>query len=169
MTNEPQNKPRMRRSVRILLIASLALNLIVIGLIGGAVLGQGGKGGRPHMSLDGPGSPIVRALSREDRRAMGKSIREAYRSQAKDRSADEGRYQALVSALAADPYDSEAVVQTRQVLDKTNWDRRQIAHDIWMKNVDAMSVEQRQAYAERIQGVLKDHKRGPKKGVNEDQ
>lgn len=169
MTDEAQNKPRMRRSVRILLIVSLALNLVIIGLVGGAFLGHGGKDKRSHMSFDGPGSPIVRALSREDRRAMGRSIREAYRAQVSDRGADTARYQALVSALAADPYDPEAVKLAREMLDEANWGRRQIAHDIWLKNVDAMSIEQRQDYADRIREALKNHKRGPKKGSMKDQ
>lgn len=169
MMDDTQNKPPMRRSVRILLILSLALNLIVVGSVGGAVLGHGGKDKRAHMSHDGPGSPIVRALTREDRRSMGRSIRKAYRSQVKDSAADTLRYQALVSALAADPYDPSAVKLAHQELDEANWGRRQIAQKIWLENVDAMSVEQRQDYAERIQEVLTNHKRGPKKGSMNDQ
>lgn len=169
MTDDTQNKPPMRRSVRILLILSLALNLIVIGLVGGAVLGHGGKDKRSHMSHNGPGSPIVRALSREDRRSMGRSIREAYRSQVKDRAADALRYQALVSALAADPYDPEAVKMARQALDEESRDRRQIAQDIWLKNVDAMGVDRRQDYADRMQEVLENQKHRPKKRAKQGQ
>lgn len=168
MSDETQNRRNMRLSVRILLIASLGLNLIVVGLIGGAILRHGDKGRPPHMSAEGPGSPIVRALAKDERREIGKSIRSAHRAHRPDRDVDKAGYNVLVVALAADPYDPDAVRRAREGLDSAHGDRRQIALGIWFNYVDAMSLEQRKDYAARLEEVLKDHKWDRKKAPRQD-
>ncbi|SHJ71584.1 Heavy-metal resistance [Shimia gijangensis] len=166
MSDEATKKPRMRRSVRILLIVSLALNLIIIGLVLGAALSHGGKGRGPDAYSDGPQSPIALALSWEERRDVGKKIRAAHRKHASDRKVEKIRYETLISALNGDPYDPDAVSMAREALDQASWDRRQIAYDIWVTHVGKMSVEQRQDYAERLREVLNERRsrrdRGPK-------
>lgn len=158
MTEQNPKKSGMRRSVRFLLIGSLAFNLVIIGLVAGVAMRHGGKGHAPRFS-EGPGSPIVRALAPRDRRDMGMNLRKAYRSGELGLRNERKYYDALVQALVADPYDSEALRKARENLDVRQIDRRKIAVNIWLERVDKMSPEQRQAYGERLLEVLEKPKR----------
>lgn len=165
MTEEPPKKAGMRRSVRILLVLSLALNLIVAGLIVGAVLSHGGKERHSSRPMDGPGSPIARALSWEDRREVGKNIRKAHRDLSADRKADQRLYAAFLAALRADPFVPEEMRLARDALDQASRARRQIATDIWAAHVEGMTVKERQDYATSLEKVLENrrHHGGKKK------
>ena len=72
---------RAGRWTRWALIISLALNLIVIGAVVGTVLRHGSEGHRDaHGDKHGhdmAGGPLTQALSREDRRAIGREMRRA--------------------------------------------------------------------------------------------
>ena len=82
--------------LRLLLIGSLGLNLLVFGVVGGATIGHF-WGGERRTGPDHVGSPYARALDPQDRRALGKAIRQAYRAAEIDR--ERGLEMGLASAI----------------------------------------------------------------------
>lgn len=150
VTEKPKNG---RRGRRILLIASLALNVVVVCVAIGAFVGIRNHDG-PSMEAGRFSAVYVRALEHEDRRAIGKHIRKAYRADRSDRQADRDRVVQMVAVLKADPLDATALRNVRQALDESAQRRRMVAFDVWLGYVEKMTNEQRTAYADRMQNVL---------------
>ena len=68
MTESPPEtqKPKSPLWVRLLLIGSLGLNLLVLGVVGGAAYNnlRDGDGDKTRISVDGP-NPFLRAMTRD--------------------------------------------------------------------------------------------------------
>jgi uncharacterized membrane protein len=110
------NGTKPRRMMRILLVGSLAVNVLLIGLmVGAAVSGRGA----PPRGFDVQLGPIANILPREDRRKIGRDIRRTL-ADAVPRGAERGAAVAEIAAiLEADPFDAEAFVaqiQSEQVM-----------------------------------------------------
>ena len=166
MTTETPAKPGMKRWLRVVLVLSLAVNFVVIGLVGGAALHFGRSGPPPHIS-DRGGVLIFKALEREDRREIGKSIRKSYREYAKTVGKEKAQYKTIADAIEADPMDVDALRQASAAIDDRMTQRRVIARDAWLEKVSSMTVDERKAYAARLREILdnpkKSHKHGSKK------
>lgn len=146
-----------RRMWRIVLVASLAINLAVIGAVGGLMLRSTGERGPPRGFDVGLG-PIGAALSREDRKAIGDvlrntpGLRQQGRGQRTNMTADLAlalRAQTLSrsdleTALTA-PYDKATLV-------------RRAAVDALIVRVMAMTPEERSAVADRMERQGKDRR-----------
>lgn len=95
------------RWLRLALVLSLALNLLVVGLVAG-VAARGGPMGRHGGMGDVGFGPLTGSLSREDRRAL----RERFEASAPDwhdeRAAVRDDYLALATLLQAEPWDGAA-------------------------------------------------------------
>ncbi|MEP2534149.1 periplasmic heavy metal sensor [Shimia sp.] len=163
MANETDKKPGMRRGVRILLIGSLALNLLVVGVVGGAVVGHMRDGDSRDRS-DRFGSPYVRALNVQDKRIVGKAIRDAYRQAEIDREGSRRSYERVVGLLRAAPLDQNALTQEVAQQDIGGEQRRKVAQKIWLDRVFSMTDTERATYADDLEDVLK---RGSKKKTKE--
>lgn len=155
-----------RRRFRILLGLSLALNLLVVGIVAGAVWRSGGdRDGRWHRappSLQNYAEPYVRALPRAERRALHKAIRQSHPQSG--RAARREAYAAMLAALRAEPFAPDAV----EGILKAQRDRvvsvQSAAQAQWMASVMAMSPAERAAYADRLEERLKrGHKRKQKR------
>ena len=158
-----EKTPRTRRGLRWLLIGSLALNLLVAGVVGGAVIGHfaGGDGRRPPEHF---GTPYMRALSFEDKRTLGRAIRQAYRGAEIDRKADRRSYERVVALLRADPLDVAALSEEAARQDASTIDRRALAQEAWLALVAKMSAEERAGYADRLDEALRHFGRMPRAG-----
>lgn len=144
-------KPRMRRSVKLLLFLSLAVNLLVAGLFVGAVVHHfSDRDGRPP-HVHRPGGPLTAALTREDRRAIGKAMRASMRESRQSRDEE---YDAIIAALKAVPYDAETVRDTvgRQL--ETIHSRAEQGTELLLERLDAMSDAERAVFAERLEEEL---------------
>ncbi|CUI90078.1 periplasmic heavy metal sensor [Cognatishimia activa] len=150
----PQAKTPMRRSLRVLLFASLAANLIVVGLVAGAVFGKDRQGVKPPRSGDFMGA-YTRALPDEDRRAIGKSIREYHRKSGIGRDQARAQFQEMLAMLRATPFDAGAMTERLELQAQAAFDRRQAAQVFWLERVEAMSDAERQDYADQIEAQLK--------------
>lgn len=160
---QKDRKPRMGRGMRILLILSLAFNLLIIGLAVGAVLSGGPKGHR-----DARMPAHVRALDFEDRRAIGRDIRAAYKAGAFGKRAERQKSEQLADLIAAPSFDRAAVSALSDEIEATKRIRFEVARDIWLDRIESMDPQVRAAYAERLREVLaqkgKDRgKDGPKR------
>ncbi|MCY4178752.1 MAG: periplasmic heavy metal sensor, partial [Litoreibacter sp.] len=106
-TPDPVSKPR--NWLRILLIASLAVNLLVAGaFVGAAFSDKGGKKER-NPAAQMPVGPYGRAFSKEDRQALRQSF-EARRDTFRENRAQMRAFgEDLAEAVRAMPFDAEAV------------------------------------------------------------
>ncbi len=159
--------PKPRRLTRVLLIGSLTLNVLIIGVVGGAVISLRGHGDKGPVS-DRFGSPHIKALSFDDKRAVGRAIRSAYRKAEVDHRADHQQYNEALAVLRASPLDEAALRSLVMKLDQSGERRRRVARDVFLAQILLMSDVERAAYADRLQEVLergpKDKKRPPKEG-----
>jgi len=94
---------------RIVLVTSLAMNLAVVGVVGGLLLRNAGDKGGPRGFDVGLG-PIARVLDREDRRAIGEALRKVPGVRAPSRGDNRAALVALADVLRAEPFSEAALV-----------------------------------------------------------
>lgn len=141
-----------------LLVASLGLNLIGLGIIGGALL----KGPPPPMV---PGVALwhyARALPDPYRQDLGRALRESRGDWIGPREALRGQQAALVSALTAEPFDPGAiagVLKTQSTVTDTLTSR---GTDLLLAQIARMSPAERAAYATALTSDRDDRGPGPR-------
>lgn len=159
MTQTEEKK--QRRPLRGLLVASLAVNLAVVGIVGGALIAHHRFDGK-----DGPrgseryATPYVKALSHEDRRAVGRSIWRSYRDGGVGVRGDKALYRETVALLRAETFDVQALDTALHEIDVAAEGRRELAREKLVAHIAAMTQQERAAYADRLEDVLS---RGPDK------
>jgi uncharacterized membrane protein len=139
--------PRGRRRWRDwLLVASLGLNLAVVGLVAGAAFR-----GPPDRPMIGPALwTYARALPDPYRRDLGQELRRSRNDWAPTRDALRGQREALASALTSEPYDRERVagLLARELELASELGDRGIA--LLVGQIDRMDPAARAAFAERL-------------------
>ncbi len=137
-----------RRWMRWLLIGSLALNLLVVGVVAGAVLRMSGWGiGPPPRAL---GPALYRELPRDDRRALRQTLRDAGSNAM--RPSDQASL--LSAALRSDPFDPTAL---EALITQQAEARQAYQFEVqrkWLARVSEMSQADRIAYADRLEESL---------------
>lgn len=145
--NEDVKPPR--RWVPVLLVVSLGLNLLVAGVIIGTAL-------RFHGVRDdvppGFGPALYRALPDPERKALRRDLADKHRRGAEKRSRD---FKALGKALRAIPFDRDEVQNLLEEQARANDEIQAALQEQWLARVSAMSDEERKAYADRLEDVLK--------------
>jgi uncharacterized membrane protein len=140
--------------VKIALVVSLALNLLILGLVGGALLSIGPRGGDddPRLRTLGLG-PFALALEREDRDAVRARIdREALRA---DRRALGAGLMQLRGALLAEPFDRPAAEAALARARGATEALQGHGHRALIDHVETMSAAERAALAERLDRALR--------------
>ena len=145
-----------RKWTKVLLIVSLALNACFIGLIIGVKLTQDGM--RPQRAPSAQGSLYLRALSHEDRRALGKSMRSYHTREM--RQLDRARYESALVLLRATPFDPEAMEELMEDQTEASEERLEYAREALIAHLAAMSDTERAEFADALEHALK---RGPKR------
>ncbi len=153
MSEDKNKTSRRSRLTRVLLVGSLALNLIILGIVGGAAFVAKDEMER-RKSSDRVVSPHVAALSRDDRRAVGQAIRDAYRSSEIEYSNDRKAMARAIEILRADTFDAEALRDVIENLDAIGDIRRKVANDVMLERIGSMSAEELEAYTQRLEGIL---------------
>lgn len=161
----PQPRAPMRRSLRLVLFASLAINLIVVGLAAGAIFGNKKGGDKPPRDADFMGA-YTRALPNDDRRAIGRAIREHHQNSGITRETARREFQQMLSMIRATPFDSEAMKSRLSQQAQSAFERREAALAIWLERVAAMTDAERQDYADQIEAQLKRMPKGKPKRPN---
>jgi uncharacterized membrane protein len=134
---------RRRNWLKWALVASLAVNLAVLGLVAGALI----KGPPP---APWPGIALwhyARALPDPYRHDLGQALRANRRAWMAPRDALRRQRDALAAALAAEPYAPEAVAEvlTREAALTGELSSRGAA--LLLAQIERMSPEERAAYA----------------------
>lgn len=153
--------PRRRRWVMPLLFVSLALNL----LVAGAFVGRSFSPDQDRRDrVAGPlrsviGAPFVRALDRDDRRALLEDVRRESKKIRENRDSLRGRFQAFLTALRADPFVPDDVKRLLQDQRQVAQGRQELGESLLLNRLSAMDAAARGAYADRLEESLRSLKR----------
>ena len=172
MTQNEDSSARRWTKGRITLAISLALNLLVVGVVAGALLSGGGPGRYSANDPDsrrGPlreigNAPFVRALEPADRQALLRALRDDGGTLRENRAELRRRFQALVAALRADPFDADAMQVLFDDQREAASTHQRTGERFILERLSAMSAEQRIAYADRLDAALKRGRRPRRDG-----
>lgn len=150
--------------VRIVLFTSLALNLLVVGAFVGSRLSQDDPSREVRSERNQIGAnigPYGRALSKEDRRALGRAFVARAGEFRENRQQMRALGSQVVEALRAEPYDRDLVADllTRQIAISQQVQTR--AQNLLLDRIDEMTPETRAAFADNLEEMLR---RGKKRG-----
>lgn len=147
----PQTPGRSPLWMRVLLIGSLALNLLVVGMIAGSLLSGGGPGPSREAARDLEGSAFVRALGPGDRRALLRDLGRERDTLGENRRLLRQRFERLLAILRAEDLDRAAldavVAEQREATEA----RQRLGERLVIRRIVAMSLDERRAYADRLE------------------
>jgi hypothetical protein len=146
------------RGRRVVLVASLALNLAALGAVGGWVLRHGiGPDHRhgPHAArMAQMGGPLTRALDAEGRDAVAAQLRGDRAAQKARRAALQASLMGLLADLRARPFDP-ARVEARLAAQRAQvTGRLEAGHEALLAHLAGMSDAGRAAYADRLEQTV---------------
>lgn len=156
MAETTEKKTGLRGWLKVVFGLSLALNLLVLGTVGGAVLRHGGFDGRHHPPrADMVGGPLTRALDKEDKRAVAREMRRTYREEGRaGRASYHAAMQQLVTDLRADPFDPAPVAAQMGQMREMLGQRVALGQQILLEHFSQMQPEARQAFATRLEAAM---------------
>jgi uncharacterized membrane protein len=140
-----QIKPH--RTWRIVLVGSLALNLLMVGAVGGAFL-RGGGG--PQRGFELQLGPLSDVLSLRDRRKIGEQIRRGIGRQGQSRAARLEAFENLISVVAAQPFDPELLAASIRDQQKQLDNVRDAALNAFVAHLTNMTVGERSDFADKL-------------------
>ncbi|RWR29720.1 periplasmic heavy metal sensor [Sinirhodobacter populi] len=141
----------MGKSMKMLLIASLAVNVLVVGVAVGGYLGLDRQSPpRPPQPPDMALGPLGSAFSREDRAAMMREAEKAGADLGMMRDSLRQDMQALLAALTAEPWDPDRVQRSLAEMRVRTERRAELGEKVMIDRLSAMSPDERQAYAAKL-------------------
>lgn len=150
MANEGTKTGRWRH---ILLVASLGLNLAVIGLVVGVVLNGGPRNAPPRFDLTA--GPLTRAMEGERRDALREALRDSDAFRRADRSEIRADMRAVLASLRAEQFDQSAfraaLTRQRQRLQAG----QDAVLDAVLAQIDDMTPQERAGFADRLEDQLR--------------
>ena len=149
-----QPRPGFSRGLRWLLIVSLALNLLVAGLVVGALARHGGPGGRPRPAELSLG-PFARALEPEDRRAVLRSLGDRPDLRPPGREERAAHFAEVVAALRAEPFDQPRAAAALAEQSERVAAVEQAVQEALLARLAAMTPAERAAFADRLLAELR--------------
>ena len=152
--SNPGNGIKRLPWTKIVLFASLSVNLLVIGLVAGAMLA--GPKDRDHTALRGLGyAPFVRALPKEDRLALLEALARGSDSFRDNRAELRSQFEEFLAALRADPFDSAEVERLFSEQRNRILERQQLGQGFLLERIVAMSPQDRAGFADALDRKLK--------------
>ena len=152
MTTNPipsRSSPGAPRWMRVLLVLSLALNLLVAGLlIGDALTGGGpGRGPRPaEMAL----GPVAQALDPADRRAILGTLRGHPGLRPLGREERVAGLQEIAAAARTEPFDQDRLRAALSRQAERMAGAAEAVQEALLTRLSAMTPEERAAFADRL-------------------
>ncbi|WP_416951843.1 periplasmic heavy metal sensor [Tropicimonas sp.] len=145
-------RPRRRRGMRILLFVSLALNLAVIGMIGGAIHRfSSGDGEPPHMVSRELGlAPFRFAFDSGERKQLDAMIRSRNDELGIGRQEWRRSYIDALAAIRAEPFDAGGFRAAMERQAELSVSSRRAGLEIMISQFEAMTSDERQAFADRF-------------------
>jgi len=154
---------RPKRRFRILLGASLALNLLFIGgLVGAIAKGPPSRSGAP--GLREISAPYVGAFERDEKRELRRDMRKRLPDRKAAMSRNKADYDVFVALVRADPFDASKAVQVLETQMERAGAFQKLGRELSVEKINQMNVEERNAYADRLEAWLKNRpERRPRK------
>ncbi len=155
MADDTKTDRAPSRWMRLLLIASLALNLLIVGLVAGAFLAGGKPGSRGAEGREFQRQPLIGALDPSVRRDVVRELRETA-GRPREHSRDlRGRFRAYLGALRAEEFDITRVEQllAEQRASMGGW--QDAVDAALLKKLAEMTEDERLAYADRLEELGK--------------
>ncbi|MBT0958781.1 periplasmic heavy metal sensor [Alphaproteobacteria bacterium KMM 3653] len=163
---KPQSAPSSGRWMRVLLFASLAVNLAVAGLVAGAVLRQGGGPERDRAPQDasfgrdlGLG-PYGRALSKNDKDHLRSVAKEKSAMFRENRKAIRAAVEETVATLREPEFDRARVEAAFANQRRLVGEAQREGHGLLIERLSALSHADRMTFADRLEQAAL---RGPKR------
>lgn len=153
VTQAPAASPRW---MRVLLVVSLALNLLIAGAVAGTVL----RGGPSPVAVRDVGiGPFAAALSPEDRATLRREFMARSMADGTTRRERREEMRTLLAALRADPFDPGALQASLSRLADRVAGRMDLGLTLIEERVIALSEADRLAFADRLEREMR---RGPR-------
>ena len=157
-----QMKKRVSHKWRVAFFVSLAGNIAILGIVVGTVLGgeRGAHGrldGAKSAARMGPVGQVVRALPREDRRALGQAMRQLRDDSHASFGTPAAQMDAWISALSAQPFDAARLSKLIAIGRANQNARGQLGGDLLIEKITAMSDAERD---ELVENLRRDRERG---------
>lgn len=153
MSDDTAKTPR--RWGRILLIGSLAFNLLIVGLIAGTLLSGPRDRDRNPLLRDLGFGPFVHALPRRSKIELTEALKREAGSLRDNRAELRRHFEAFLAALRADPYEPDETA--RLIADQRGriGERQAIGQALLLEHIATMSAEERAAYADALDSALR--------------
>ena len=139
------------RRLKYALIASLAFNLLVVGIVGGTMFGFGKHHPRPHFANRGEDFGLMglsRGMPDERRKEFRKKLR-ADREQLRPLMEDvRAARRAAAEKLAAEPFDRGALAAAFAVAGEKDRTMREAAINAFLTHAEALTHEERRTLSE---------------------
>ena len=142
-------KPR-----RWLLPLSLALNLLVVGIVAGAAVRHAFDDDGPMMVRDLAFGPFTEALSHKDRAELRRSFLQRAGDLRDLRPESRDDFNGLLATLRETPFDLAAVKGLMAAQSDRMAERLGLGQDLLVERIAAMSDAERTAFAERLEAAL---------------
>jgi len=150
----PPQPPRAGRGIRIALAVSLALNVAVAGLVGGALLGRGGPEDPPALRMLGLG-PFALALPADGRDQLRGRLEEMTPDLRAERTRIGMSLRHVQGALLAEPFDRDAAARALAGSREAAMTLQASGHAALLEMLQGMSAEERALVARRLGRVLR--------------
>ena len=138
---------------KILFGISLALNLLIVGALGGAML-RVGKG--PVVKHRASGNLYMRALNFEDKKALRKELFKDKDSRKIIRAKEHSSYSSAVKILRKYPFDRKAFEDLLDQQTKYSKSRPSSARVVLITQIENMTKEERLIYSKRLEDLIRD-------------
>ena len=136
---------------KILFGISLALNLLIVGALGGAML-RVGKG--PVVKHRASGNLYMRALNFEDKKALRKELFKNKDSRKIIRAKEHSSYSSAVKILRKYPFDRKAFEDLLDQQTKYSKSRPSSARAVLVTQIENMTKEERLIYSKRLEDLI---------------
>ena len=142
---------KQRNLWKILFGISLAINLLIIGALGGA-LSRAGKG--PMIQHRASGSLYMRALNFEDKKTLRKKLFRNKDSRKIIKAREHSSYSSAVKILKKDPFDRKAFEDLLDEQTKYSKSRQRLAQIALVTQIENMTKEERFIYTRRLEDLF---------------
>ena len=143
---------KQRNLWKILFGISLAINLLIIGALGGA-LSRAGKG--PMIQHRASGLLYIRALNFEDKKVLRKKLFRNKDSRKIIRAKEHSSYSSAVKILKKDPFDRKAFEDLLDEQTKQSKSKPSSARVALVTQIENMTKEQRLIYSKRLEELVR--------------
>ena len=140
-----------RNPWKILFGISLAINLLIVGAIGGAIL-RVGKG--PMAKHHASGFLYMRALNFEDKKSLRKELYKNKNTRKIGRAKEHSSYSSAVKILKKDPFDRKAFEELLDQQTKYSKSSQRSARLALVAQIAKMTKEERSIYSERLEDLV---------------